>query len=415
MELLLVDRTAEGQSSLANRVGKFDYLDQETLDLHVRLSGIQDYKQKLPGTEALVLGPELGGEARTVARIARETIPNIHIIMIVSEEDYSSGVFRVAHVERVRKVLPASSSPLDLLQELISIQESFREDGKLRHGKVIVFTQAKGGVGTTTICGALSEVCHNAHKKTLAWDLDIETRDLCRGLTVSGIQSAVVSSWIKGSMELTKQSFKEAVIPVTDYLSVLMPPSSLAASIDMVGNPDCYNLADRILSLARCSYDNIIVDTAGRVGPAAGAIMRAADAIVVVVDDSLLGMTAVAAFIDSMTGFLQSSVPIRFLCSGTHLSKDEIRQAIDPSHTFESDSWQLEPVPVDSAGQKWPGSHKTLYSLGRRSTRSAFDRLAVQLGLTVSDSKIVDIARLRPSRAGLDPEARGAAGTTAVA
>lgn len=391
MEILLIDRSAEGQSALAHRVDGFDSLDQETLDLHVRLAGLQDYRQKLTGAEVLVLGPELGGEARTVARIARDTDPRIHIVMIVTDEDYSSGVFRVAHVERVRKVLPASSSSMDLLQELISIQESFREDGKLRDGKVAVFTQAKGGVGTTTICAALSEACHNACRKTLAWDLDIETRDLCRGLTVGGVQSAILSTWIKGSTQITKQSLKDAVVPLSEYLSVLMPPASFAAAIDLVGHPDCYHMADRLLSLARCTFDNIIIDTAGRVGPASGALMRAADVIVVVIDDSLLGMTAVSAFAESMTSFLDGSIPIRFLCSGTHLSKEEIREAIDPSHSFSAESWMLDPIPADSAGQSWPGSHKTLYSLGRRSTRGALDRLAAQLRLTVPESTLLGI------------------------
>jgi cellulose biosynthesis protein BcsQ len=388
MRLLIVDNTTEAQAMVARRIESFNQSDVETLDLRVKLVGEKDYADRLSEAEVLVLGSGLGEKATGIARNAKVMVPWIHIVMFVSNEAYSGGAFRAAHFVGVRKVLPDSASPLDFLQELVAIHAEFRREGRTREGRVVVVTHAKGGVGATSIAGALAEVCSVYHRRTMLWDLDVETRDLCRSLTVNGIEAKVVSAWINGTRELTRDSLKEALIPISSDVSVLMPPDSLAESMDLVCHTDGMGIAQRIIELSRVMHDAIIVDTAGRMGPATGALMRIADVVVIVIDDTILGLTAVDLFVSYVKSLVGDTDRIVFLVnpySGSLLGIPQIAAELEPAHHLGELPWRLPPVPNDPKAAMWPGTGRTLYSLGQRSTRLALEHIAKEIGLVDFD------------------------------
>jgi MinD-like ATPase involved in chromosome partitioning or flagellar assembly len=384
MRLLIVDSTTEAQALVARRIESFNQSDVETLDLRVKLVGEKDYSERLNEADVLVLGSGLGERATGIARNAKVLVPWIHIVMFVSNEAYSGGAFRAAHFVGVRKVLPDSASPLDFLQELVAIHAEFRREGRTREGRVVVVTHAKGGTGATSIAAALAEVCSVYHRRTMLWDLDVETRDLCRSLTVNGIEAKVVSAWVNGTRELTRDSLKEALIPISSDVSVLMPPDNLAESLDLVCHMDGMGIAQRIVELSRVMHDAIIIDTAGRMGPATGALMRIADVVVIVIDDTILGLTAVDLYVSYVKSLVGDSDRIVFLVnpySGSLLGIPQIAAELEPAHNLGELPWRLPPVPNDPKAAMWPGTGRTLYSLGQRSTRLALEHIAKEIGL----------------------------------
>jgi len=384
MRLLIVDSTTEAQALVARRIESFNQSDVETLDLRVKLVGEKDYSERLNEADVLVLGSGLGDRATAVARNAKVLVPWIHIVMFVTNEAYSGGAFRAAHFVGVRKVLPDSASPLDFLQELVAIHAEFRREGRTREGRVVVVTHAKGGTGATSIAAALAEVCSVYHRRTMLWDLDVETRDLCRSLTVNGIEAKVVSAWVNGTRELTRDSLKEALIPISSDVSVLMPPDNLAESLDLVCHMDGMGIAQRIVELSRVMHDAIVIDTAGRMGPATGALMRIADVVVIVIDDTILGLTAVDLYVSYVKSLVGDSDRIVFLVnpySGSLLGIPQIAAELEPAHNLGELPWRLPPVPNDPKAAMWPGTGRTLYSLGQRSTRLALEHIAKEIGL----------------------------------
>jgi MinD-like ATPase involved in chromosome partitioning or flagellar assembly len=384
MRLLIVDRTAEAQSVCARRIEAFNPNDVEMLDLRVKLVLDKDYENQLGDADVLLLGSGLGDDASAVARRALTKMPWLHVVMFVSDEAYSGGAFRSAHSAGVRKVLPDSASPLDLLQELVAIFTEFRREGRVREGKVIVFTHAKGGTGATSICGALGEVCSIYRKKAMLWDLDVETRDLCRSLTVSGSEAKVVSSWVNGSRDISRDSIGDALIPVSQDVSVLMPPDSMAEAMDLVCHTDGMAICQRIVELARVMHDVILIDTGGRIGPATGALMRAADEVVVVIDDTVLGLTALDLFLSYIKALVVGPERLSFIVNGyseSLLAVPQIEAELEPVHKLGARPWRMPPIPVDAKASVWPGSGRTLYSMGQRSTRAALEEIASELGL----------------------------------
>ncbi|RME59570.1 MAG: hypothetical protein D6780_04935 [Candidatus Dadabacteria bacterium] len=392
MKLLIVDVTTEAQAYCAKRIEAFNQSDIEMLDLKVKLVSDKHFLERVSDADVVVLGSGLGERAIAVARQITAAAPWVHIIMFVSDEAYGGRAFRVAYSAGARKVFPDSASPLDFLQELVAIHAEFRKEGRAREGKIIAVTHAKGGVGATSIAAALAEVCSVYGQTTLLWDLDVETRDLSRSLTVNGVEAKVVSSWVNGSREISKTSLKDAVIPISPEVSVLMPPDKMAESMDLVCHTDGMGIVQRVIDLARVMYDVIIVDTAGRMGPATGGIVRSADIVLIVIDDTILGLTAVDLYLTFIKTLIGGTDRIRFLVnpySGALLGVSKIAAELEPAHQLGEEPWKLPPVPNDPKAALWPGSGRTLYSMGQKQTRLALEKIALELGIISADDQFV--------------------------
>jgi cellulose biosynthesis protein BcsQ len=383
LKALIVENTAEGQARCARRIQAFSQSDVEMLDLRIKLVSDREVLSHIEDAEVLILGSGLGDIGPQLARTVLANAPWLHIVMYVTDEAYSGGAFRQAHAAGVRKVLTDDSSPLDLLQELVSIHSDFRKQGKVREGKVVVVSHAKGGTGATTIAAALAQVCDVYRRQTVLWDLDVETRDLSRSLAVGGPAAEVVSGWVNGAYDITRDTVTEALTPVSDYVSVLMPPDSMAEAMDLVCHTDGINIVQRVVELARVMNDIVIIDTAGRIGPACGALMRIADEVLIVIDDTLLGLTALDLYLSYVKALVVGTERISFLVngySGQLLVLPEIESTLE-GHNLGSRPWRLPPLPSDAKGSQWPGSGGTLYSKGGRSTRMQLEAIAEGLDL----------------------------------
>jgi cellulose biosynthesis protein BcsQ len=384
MKLLIVDVTTEAQAFCAKRIELFSKSDIEMLDLKVKLVNDRDCLERVAEADVLILGAGLGERATVVARQAKAAAPWIQIVLFVSDSIYGGGAFRSAHSVGVRKVFPDSAGPLDLLQELVAIHTEFRREGRAREGRIIAVAHAKGGVGATSIAAALGEVCSVYGRKTLLWDLDVETRDLSRALTVNGAEAKIVSSWVNGSQDITRESMRDAAIPISKEVSVLMPPDRMAESMDLVCHTDGMGIVQRILDRARMTYDVVIADTGGRMGPATGGLLRAADVVLIVIDDTILGLTAVDLYLSFVKTLLGSTDRVLFLVnpySGDLLGLPQIKAELESIHALGDASWRLPPIPNDPKAALWPGSGRTLYSKGQRATRAALEEVAREIGI----------------------------------
>jgi len=390
MKLLIVDSTTEARAFCAKRIESFNQSDMEMLDLKVKLASDTEFAGRVSEADVLVLGSQLGDKATVIARQAMTSVPWLHVVMFVTDEAYGGGAFRAAHSVGVRKVFPDSASPLDFLQELVAMHAEFRREGRTREGKVVAVTHAKGGVGATSLAAAMAEVCSVFHRRAMLWDMDVETRDLSRALTVSGVEAKVVSAWVNGGREISRESLKDALIPISGEVSVLMPPDRMAESMDLVCHADGLGIAQRIIELSRVLFDVVIVDTAGRLGPAAGAALRLADVVVVVIDDTILGLTAVdlyLSYVKTLVGNIDKIVFVVNPYSGALLGVSQIAAELEPAHQLGDRPWRLPSVPNDPKAALWPGSGRTLYSMGQKNTRAVLERICREIGLLDGESE----------------------------
>lgn len=390
MNLLIIDKDIESQKRVADRIKCFERSDVEMMDIRVKLSSDSDYISAVIKADVLIIGPCVGPDGPNIIRSALLSKADLHVIMFTSEKFYSGGSFREAHSAGVRKVLLESSAPLDLLQELVAIFMEFRKVGRIRNGRLLCVTHAKGGVGATSISAALAELCGINRKRTLLWDMDIETRDLCRSLAIgSSANNQIISSWLADPSNISRDSLNLAVVPINEDVVVLPPPESLSDCLDLICHTDSIQVVQSILDVARVVNDTVIVDVGGKLTPATAAILRAADEVLIVTDSSLLSLTALDLFLNYIKILTHRNDLITFLINcyeGKGLSIEQIESELEPVHNLGDRPWRLPPVPIDTTAKFWPGSGRGFYGSAQKSTRAALEEIAVYLQIIlVSD------------------------------
>ena len=397
MKILAVDVTTERQRRLAERIEALGDADLELLDVSVNLSGVETFEERMSDCDVLLFGAGAANKIGGLVRRAKEASPDVYILLVVADQDYERGAFRLTHGRQVRKVLRENGEIFDLLQELVAIDGELRASGRVRAGRAVLFSQAKGGVGTTTICAALGEVCSMQRRRTLLWDLDIETKDLTRALTAHGDQHRVVEGWLQGTSPLTKAGFLEALLPISEHVSLLRPPASIGACLDLLTHPEALPIVQRLLHFARITHDAVIIDAGTRLGPAVALLMRESDRVVVVLDDSVLGLTAAHEYLKSLLPILDGDRVLQLLGSGVARPMTQIASMLAEQGLGLGDHvWSLAPIPFDGGADAWPGVGKTLHSVGRKAVRQALEADAAALAL------------LGPSTDGPSPRARAA-------
>lgn len=388
MRVLIVDKTTESQALCAGKVEAFAKADKEMLDLKIRLVNEKEVMERLSEADVMLIGAGLSSEAVSIARSARKQAAWLQIIMFVSDAEYGGGAFRSAHSVGVRKVFPDSASSLDLLQELVAIHTDFRKEGRTFEGRVVVVVHGKGGVGATSVAAAIGEVCSAHERRTLLWDLDVETKDLSRCLAAAGPEAKIVSGWVNGSRDITRETFRDALIPIASDVSVLTAPDRFAESMDLVCHADGMEIAQRIVELAKVLFDVVIIDTAGRMGPAVGGIIRHADIVLMTSDESELGLTAMDLLLTSIKPLIGGTDRIRFLIRASSerpIDLKQISEDLESIHELGAACWSLPSLPFDAKVSSWPGSGNTLYSAGNKDLNRLFKEIAAQLGLLDSD------------------------------
>ena len=384
MKLLIVDKTTEAQALCAKRIESFSRGDLEMLDLKVKLVSAKDFAERVADVDVIVIGSGLGEGAIAIARQASSLAPWAQLIMFVTESAYGGGAFRLAQSAGVRKVFPDGSSPLDFLQELVAINSDLRKEGRTHEGKIVVVVHAKGGVGATSITAAIADVCSEYGRRTMLWDLDVETRDLSRGLNAYGPEEKVVSSWVTGGQEIDRDTLRKALIPIGKDVGLLTTPDRFAEAMDLVCHTDGMAIAQRIAEVSRADNDVVLIDTAGRFGPAIGSLIRIADIVLVVIDDTVLGLTALDRFLSFVKAVVGNSERITFVVnpsSGALMSVQEMAAELEPTHRLGAAPWRLPAIPKDPKAALWPGRGKTLYSLGNKQLRQVLEQVTRDLGL----------------------------------
>jgi MinD-like ATPase involved in chromosome partitioning or flagellar assembly len=408
MRVLIVDNSTASQALCAKRVEEFSKSDKEMLDLKVRLVNERDFIEKLGEADVLLIGSGLSSTALAIARRARMEAPWIQIVMFVSDAEYGGGAFRSAHSVGVRKVFPDSATSLDLLQELVAIHADFRREGRTYEGRIVVVLHAKGGVGATSVAAALGEVCSDNERRTLLWDLDVETKDLSRSLAAAGPESRIISGWVNGSRDITRESFRDALIPIASDVSVLTSPDRFAESMDLVCHADGMEIAQRIVELAKVLFDVIIVDTAGRMGPAVGGLLRSADVVLVVTDESELALTATDLLLSSLQSLIGGAEKIKFLIrasSDRPVNFKQLASELDSIDELSESAWSLPAIPFDSSATDWPGSGNTLYSAGNEELTRVFKEICKKLDL-VEDTRSRGAGQAKDDDESSDPGQR---------
>ena len=384
MNVLIVEKDSDAQTKYVDRIQALSPAELNTFNLRVNLALESNYLERIELTDILVIGAGFeSSEALKLAKAATARNENAHIVLFLSEEAYARGEFHGFYRAGVHKVLPDDCSSIELLEDLVAIYEDLRRKGLIISGKLICVVQAKGGTGATSVTAALGDAYAAAGQKTLLWDLDVETEDLSRAVAMSSASAEMFHDWITGKHEVSRENLSRSLCSVRDNLFLLSPPGGdMSDLLGFVCHTDSMSLCGRIRDLVCSQHNVVIVDTAGRLGPAAGTLVGAADSIIVVIDDSVIGLTGLNLFLRNMKPLLMATDDLYFLFNGVsedNLAVQEIRERLEAIHHLGDKPWTLPPIPVDPAVVSWAGTGETLYSHESSGLRSVFDQIVKKL------------------------------------
>jgi cellulose biosynthesis protein BcsQ len=154
--------------------------------------------------------------------------------------------------------------------------------------------------------------------------------------------------------------------------------------MDLVCHADGMEISQRIIDLAKVLFDVVIIDTAGRMGPAVGGIIRNADIVLMLSDESEIGLTAMDLLLTSIRPLIVGTDRIRFLIralSERSIDMTQITADLESMHELNPVCWSLPVLPFDEKIAEWPGSGNTLYSMGNSAIATLFKEIAGNIGL----------------------------------
>lgn len=221
----------------------------------------------------------------SVIRDIMSRAPDVAVLVMTSEP--SVAMFQSVMDAGARAVIEAPPA-LDELQArlpgIVDWQRKLRSQmggglalGSEHSGRLIVFTGAKGGVGTSTIAlhTALLAAVSNPERRICLMDLDLQQRGIRQLFDLTARRT--IADLVTISDALTGRNLDEAVIVHRSGLRVLMAPKDGEQSDDISGP-----VARQIIGAAKGHYDLIIADAGSVVTEASAVAMEFADNLIMV-------------------------------------------------------------------------------------------------------------------------------------
>lgn len=195
------------------------------------------------------------------------------------------------------RVLAAGDWAQQMRRLLVGTSQNSGSSADLGRARVITFTGAKGGVGTTTIATHMAlDVVRNVpgHQVCLV-DLDLEKGDVSGVLEVR--HRASIADVAKVSDDLSAQAVGDAVVVHESGLRLLLAPNDVR-DVEAV---DPRSLRE-VVAVLRQEYDLVVIDAGAHVTPIQATVVELADEVIVVATPDVLAMRGLRRAITQWEG-----------------------------------------------------------------------------------------------------------------
>jgi pilus assembly protein CpaE len=215
------------------------------------------------------------------------------------------------------------------MRRLIATSATGRSQANDARGRVVAFTGAKGGVGTTTVAthvalDAVRPQQQQAARRVCLLDLDLEKGDVTGLLELR--HRASIADVAKVSEDFSARAVSDAVVVHESGLHLLLTPADVR-DVEAV-SPRALR---EVLSVLRQEYDLVVVDGGSHVTPAQAAIVELADDLVMVTTPDVLALRGLRRAITTWEGLeVRKETDVRVLVNRmsrhTTVSVDTVRQ-----------------------------------------------------------------------------------------
>ncbi len=237
----------------------------------------------------------------------------------------------------------------------------------------------KGGVGVTTIAAALADG-FSAKRSCALLDLDAETQDLSRFLQARPFLNENLQLLFDRARPITRETVEQCLITLWDRNCVCIPPPPDSEALHDSNSGYSRTLLS-FLEVLDSMYEFVIVDAGGARGSLLRSILRAADALLFVVNND---PASLYASVDRLAQYrswlapeaqliLVENAPLRRGLPHAFLLR-EFQSAAELSTRD-----RFYTIPASPSGARWPASGGTLYSCSKRNVVRALQQLNTAL------------------------------------
>lgn len=258
-KILICDIDAESRNRVLDKIqseidlGKIHH----GFYLSVSINTVTPNELKFSGIpDLLIIGPGISEIEPTKIPEMRDLMESTPFLGILS----STSLSRIENLLRlgITDVISFQSSTLEILQKLIVISRSKKNSAT---GKVILVDSGKGGLGVTSLSGAIGEIFAEANKKVCLIDFDMESQDLSRFLKLKPYINDTFGSLLIDGNLINQEVVKDMLIkPWDDQEFYFLSAAPLLSGIYDERN-DYIPSLHRIIEQLDSQFDYIVIDS----------------------------------------------------------------------------------------------------------------------------------------------------------
>ena len=392
MQIALVDTSPASRAALLGRVQEgVRQADVKKLEIvEVQLDKIEECEGVL--SNGVLLGPGCFEQIDSAVERARLVFPAALIGVVVENEIYG------AQAVLLRKRLNCHIIPLGDLAQIAgflidSEQRAEVGAGGTTNRGIVGVAQLKGGVGATSIVGAVAACWARHGLSVAAVDLDDVNPQLTEWGRVGVAQRMV-----------TAELLRQGEVPASRLNEILHPVEGFEGRLVIVGQPERYNesfhfkadvlegapsASEFVVSLfehLKNEFDAVIVDLSRSWGVGTFSALKLCQHVLLVTDDD--GMS-VRRTLDGLARLKRETDDPEELdlakwslvlnaYTGRLISPRDLAAEIRDMDLFPTDA-SLYTVPFSERGRQWGGPGQTLYDLAEDGPREVIQRIAYTL------------------------------------
>jgi len=208
--------------------------------------------------------------------------PGTKVIALGTQNDVK--LYRGLIAAGVVDYLPKPVTPADILRAVAEAAGTLDQSRSARHGKMLIVTGARGGIGTTTVATSMAWLAAEKFGARAAL-LDLDLRFGTGALTFDAEPGTGMADMLEDPDRIDSLFLERASVAATDRLSLFATEAALTAIPPL--RPDAVKvLAEELLR----TYECVIVDVPRDVIAGQPDLISVADAVMLVTDLSLAAM-----------------------------------------------------------------------------------------------------------------------------
>ncbi len=220
-----------------------------------------DYVDNSPFENLIIVAPEISLNVATeIAKHYRAVRPSLGVVLIrnrlevtVLSKAMQSGVREVVSADDASELLAAARRS-QVVSEALTDKTNEIYSSNPNKGKMVLVFSAKGGCGKTTVSTNLAEaLARDPDRKVALLDFDLQFGDVAVALQLDPTKT--ISDAIRMQHSLDQQGVRSLMTKYKDNIDVLIAPLD-PSDVEFI-TPD---LAQKILRVAKDSYDFVVVD-----------------------------------------------------------------------------------------------------------------------------------------------------------